>query len=62
MSSLGVEECDLRQRLIDVLRESNGNVIAAARAMSRAPIQVRRWCRRFGVDVSGFRPSRHVTG
>jgi DNA-binding NtrC family response regulator len=58
--SLGAEERELRERLVEVLRESNGNVMAAGRAMSRAPIQIRRWCRRLGVDVTGFRQSRRV--
>jgi hypothetical protein len=49
------EDRALRERLIEVLRESGGNVSAAARAMDKAPIQIRRWCRRFAIDLASFR-------
>ncbi|MEO7731150.1 MAG: sigma 54-interacting transcriptional regulator [Kofleriaceae bacterium] len=45
----------LRQRLIELLRDSHGNVAAVGRAMSRAPIQVRRWCDRLHIDLASFR-------
>jgi len=45
----------LRDRLVDVLHDTNGNVMAAGRLMDRAPIQIRRWCRRFGIDLTSFR-------
>jgi DNA-binding NtrC family response regulator len=54
-AALRAEDRALRERLIEVLRESNGNVMAAGRAMNRAPIQIRRWCRRLGVDVTSYR-------
>ncbi len=49
------EDRVLRERLVEVLRESGGNVTAAGRAMQKAPIQIRRWCRRFGIDLASFR-------
>jgi DNA-binding NtrC family response regulator len=52
---LRAEDRALRERLVEVLRENNGNVMAAGRAMNRAPIQIRRWCRRLGVDLTSFR-------
>jgi transcriptional regulator with AAA-type ATPase domain len=45
----------LRGRLIALLREEHGNLAAVARAMDRAPIQIRRWCRRLGIDLAQFR-------
>jgi len=45
----------LRVRLLEVLREVQGNVAAAGRRMNKAPIQIRRWCRRFGLDLDDFR-------
>jgi len=53
--ALRAEDRALRERLVEVLRETNGNVMAAGRAMNRAPIQIRRWCRRLGIDLTGFR-------
>ena len=49
------EDRVLRERLIEVLRESQGNVSAAARVMEKAPIQIRRWCRRLAIDLASFR-------
>jgi transcriptional regulator with PAS, ATPase and Fis domain len=49
------EDRALRERLIEVLREARGNVAAAGRQMNKAPIQIRRWCRRFGIELGGFR-------
>jgi sigma-54 dependent transcriptional regulator, acetoin dehydrogenase operon transcriptional activator AcoR len=45
----------LREQLIELLRETGGNVSAVARAMERAPVQIRRWCNRLHIDVSEFR-------
>jgi transcriptional regulator with AAA-type ATPase domain len=49
----------LRERLIALLREARGNVSAVARAMDRAPVQIRRWCRRLNIDLAQF---RHYAG
>ncbi len=54
-SGLRPEDRVLRERLVEVLRAHGGNVAAAARVMSKAPIQLRRWCRRLGVDLAAFR-------
>ena len=48
-------EVVLRARLTQLLRESHGNVAAVGRAMSRAPIQIRRWCERLQLDLASFR-------
>jgi DNA-binding NtrC family response regulator len=45
----------LRERVIELLRETEGNVAAVGRAMDRAPNQIRRWCRRLGIDLRMFR-------
>ncbi len=49
------EDRALRERLIEILRDTRGNVTAAGRAMDKAPMQIRRWCRRFAIDLAGFR-------
>ncbi|HVK75289.1 MAG TPA: hypothetical protein VM734_18295, partial [Kofleriaceae bacterium] len=49
------EDRALRERLVEALRDSGGNVTAAGRALGKAPIQIRRWCRRFGIDLAAFR-------
>jgi transcriptional regulator with PAS, ATPase and Fis domain len=54
-AALRPEDQALRERLIEILRETHGNVTAAGRAMNKAPIQIRRWCRRFAIDLSSFR-------
>jgi transcriptional regulator with GAF, ATPase, and Fis domain len=54
-AQLRPEDRALRERLIEVLRDTHGNVTAAGRALDKAPIQIRRWCRRFGLDLAGFR-------
>ena len=54
-TTLRPEDRALRERLIEVLREVGGNVAAAGRAMDKAPIQIRRWCRRFGIELAAFR-------
>jgi transcriptional regulator of acetoin/glycerol metabolism len=53
--ALRAEDRALREKLVEVLRDTNGNVMAAGRAMNRAPIQIRRWCRRLGIELTGFR-------
>ena len=45
----------LRAQLIARLREARGNIAAVARAMDRAPVQIRRWCRRLRIDLAEFR-------
>lgn len=50
-----VEDDLLPERLLQVLEETRGNISATARAFGKAPVQVRRWCQRFGIDVERFR-------
>ena len=55
VTGLHPEDEALKQRLLELLREHRGNVSAAGRALHKAPVQVRRWCRRFAIDLSVFR-------
>jgi len=52
---LDAEDRELRDRLIGLLRQTGGNVAAVARELNRAPLQIRRWCRRLHIDVEQFR-------
>lgn len=53
--ALRPEDQALRERLHHVLVETGGNVAAAGRALNKAPIQIRRWCRRLAIDLATFR-------
>jgi transcriptional regulator of acetoin/glycerol metabolism len=55
LTNLRPEERVLRDRVIELLREHGGNVSAVGRAMGKAPIQIRRWCRRMQIELSPFR-------
>jgi transcriptional regulator of acetoin/glycerol metabolism len=55
LASLRPEDRVLRERVIELLREQNGNVTAVGRAMGKAPIQIRRWCRRLQIELAQFR-------
>jgi DNA-binding NtrC family response regulator len=55
LASLRPEDRVLRERVIELLREHGGNVTAVGRAMGKAPIQIRRWCRRLHVELAQFR-------
>jgi sigma-54 dependent transcriptional regulator, acetoin dehydrogenase operon transcriptional activator AcoR len=46
----------LRDRVVSLLHEHRGNVTAVARAVGKAPAQVHRWMRRFGIDPDVYRP------
>jgi len=46
----------LKEELIRRLTENRGNVAAVSRAFSRKPTQIRRWIRRFGLDLQKYRP------
>ena len=48
-------QCPAPAQALEVLREAHGNVAAVGRQMNKAPIQIRRWCRRFGIDLAAFR-------
>jgi transcriptional regulator with AAA-type ATPase domain len=49
------EDAALQAKLIELLRQNHGNISATARALDKAPIQIRRWCRRLGIDLAEFR-------
>jgi pSer/pThr/pTyr-binding forkhead associated (FHA) protein len=49
------EDRVLRERVVELLREHHGNVRAVARAMGKAPIQIRRWCHRMQIELQAFR-------
>lgn len=53
--ALSPEDFELRASLIGRLRRHRGNIAAVARSMNKAPIQIRRWCKRLGIDVAAFR-------
>jgi transcriptional regulator with GAF, ATPase, and Fis domain len=53
--TLGPEDQALRERLHAVPSETQGNVAAAARKLHKAPMQVRRWCRRLAIDLATYR-------
>jgi transcriptional regulator with PAS, ATPase and Fis domain len=52
---LSARDAALRVKLVGLLEESSGNVAAVARAMTRAPVQIRRWCRRLKIDLARYR-------
>ncbi|HMG56698.1 MAG TPA: sigma 54-interacting transcriptional regulator [Kofleriaceae bacterium] len=54
-AALTGDDAELRVRLVGLLESSSGNVAAVARAMARAPVQIRRWCRRLHIDLAKFR-------
>jgi DNA-binding NtrC family response regulator len=55
MHKLRPEDVALRAHLIELFRQNRGNVNATARALSKYPVQIRRWCRTFGIDLAEFR-------
>jgi transcriptional regulator with PAS, ATPase and Fis domain len=46
---------DARAALVRLLVEHGGNISAVAREMGKARVQIRRWCRRFGIDPDAYR-------
>ena len=49
------EDDQLCAQLKAALRAHQGNVSATAREMGKARVQIRRWCKRFGIDPSSYR-------
>jgi len=45
----------VRDVLVAQLRSHRGNVAAVARTLGKAPVQIQRWMRRFGIDPNEFR-------
>jgi DNA-binding NtrC family response regulator len=54
-SALRPEDQATRARIVELLREHRGNVTAVGRAMGKAPIQIRRWCKRFDIKIAAYR-------
>jgi DNA-binding NtrC family response regulator len=54
-TGLTPEDRALRDRVAELLRQHRGNLSAVARALGKAPMQVRRWCSRLSLRVSEFR-------
>ncbi len=52
---LDEDDVDLRARLTELLETHRGNVSAIAREMGKARVQVRRWCKRFGLNADDYR-------
>lgn len=52
---LTAAEIARRDELLNHLQATRGNVTAVANAMGKAPFQIRRWLRRFGLDPNRFR-------
>jgi transcriptional regulator of acetoin/glycerol metabolism len=48
----------LRDKVVSLLVEHAGNVTAVARAMGKAPAQIHRWMKRFGIDPGTYRGGR----
>jgi transcriptional regulator of acetoin/glycerol metabolism len=46
----------LRNRIVALLHEHQGNVTAVARAFGKAPAQIHRWMHRFQIDPDTYRP------
>jgi len=57
LTGMPPEERVLRERLLELLREHDGNVSAVGRAMDRGRVQVQRWCQRLQIEPSQFRRS-----
>lgn len=49
------EERRLRAVVLQQLRQHQGNVAAVGRALHKAPMQIHRWMKRFGIDPLAFR-------
>jgi transcriptional regulator with GAF, ATPase, and Fis domain len=51
----GEEDDGLRDRLVALLHEHDGNVTAVGRALGKAPAQIHRWMKRFAIDPDTYR-------
>jgi len=49
------DDAELRGTLVASLERHRGNVSAVARELGKARVQIRRWCRRFEIDVDDYR-------
>jgi len=55
VGELGAADQALKTELLARLREHRGNVSAVARVMGKDRVQIRRWARRFRIDLESFR-------
>jgi transcriptional regulator with PAS, ATPase and Fis domain len=46
---------EAREQLVRLMAEHAGNISAVARATGKARVQIRRWCRRYGIDPDSYR-------
>ena len=53
--ALSPEDQARKAELVRLLESERGNVAAVARAMAKAPVQVRRWARRYNLDPDSYR-------
>lgn len=49
------DEQQLQDQITELLRLHRGNVTAVARKLGKAPVQIRRWCRRYNIHIASFR-------
>jgi DNA-binding NtrC family response regulator len=52
---LSAEDRDLRDRIVQALAATHGNVAEVARRLGKARMQLHRWMRRFAIDPRSFR-------
>jgi DNA-binding NtrC family response regulator len=52
---LDSDEQELRGELLRLVRAHRGNISAVARVMGKERVQIRRWCKRFGLDPEAYR-------
>jgi transcriptional regulator of acetoin/glycerol metabolism len=52
---LSPEDEARKAELVRLLESEKGNIAAVARAMNKAPVQIRRWARRFNLDPDAYR-------
>ncbi|MEQ9323926.1 MAG: sigma 54-interacting transcriptional regulator, partial [Polyangiaceae bacterium] len=57
VQDLSEEDRKLRDELVTLLREHEGNVTRVAEAMGKKRQQIQKWCRRLGIDAATFRSS-----
>lgn len=53
--SLSKDDLAIRDRLMDVLARHGGNISAAARELDKDRKQIRRWVKRFAIDLTPYR-------
>ncbi|HEY6177676.1 MAG TPA: sigma 54-interacting transcriptional regulator, partial [Kofleriaceae bacterium] len=55
LAGLRLEDRVLRDRVIELLAEHGGDVVAVSGAIGMAPVQLRRWCRRLQIELGRLR-------